>query len=299
MEPELIADYQCVTGEGPLWHPDEERLYWTDIPTGRLFRYDPASGAHEQVYQGEVVGGFTIQADGALLLFMARGAVKAWRQGEMRTILDEIPAERTTRFNDVIADPEGRVFCGTLSPRHDFGRAEVAGEPAHSGRLYRLDPDGTLTPLLEGVGVSNGMGFTPDRRQMYYTDTPTREISLFDYDRDSGAITNRRPFVVVPQVEGEGFPDGMTVDAEGYVWSARWDGGCLVRYAPDGTEDRRIRFPARKVSSAVFGGPDYADLYVTTAGGNDKQANGPGAGALFRLRPGVRGVPEFPSRIGL
>lgn len=285
MEPELIADYACVTGEGPLWHPDEQRLYWVDIPKGRLFRYEPASGQHEQCLEGEALGGFTIQADGALLLFMARGAVKIWRAGELTTVIDEIPDERSTRFNDVIADPAGRVFCGTMP---------TAERP---GRLYRLDPDGTLTKLLDGIGCSNGMGFTLDRRQMYYTDSTAHEIYLFDYDQATGAITNRRVFA--RNAPEEGMPDGMTVDAEGYVWSARWDGGCLVRYAPDGTEERRIAFPARKVSSVTFGGPEYTDIYVTTAGGDNKAAEGWGAGALFRLNLGIRGLPEFRSRIGL
>jgi D-xylonolactonase len=142
------------------------------------------------------------------------------------------------------------------------------------------------------------MGFTPDLRQLYYTDTATRDISLFDYDAETGAISGRRPFVYVEDAPGEGAPDGMTIDAEGCVWSARWGGGCLVRYAPDGTELQRIAFPARKVSSATFGGPDPTDLYVTTAGGHQKDVDGPGAGALFRVRPGVRGIREFRSRIG-
>jgi len=285
IKPELIADYECVTGENPLWHPIEGQLYWVDIPTGRMFRYDPAAGKHEQFYEGEVVGGFTVQSDGSLLLFMERGAVKIWRDGELTTIIDEIPGELDSRFNDVIADPEGRVFCGTM-PSKD-----------HLGSLYRLDPDGTLTKLLEGIGGSNGMGFTLDRRQMYYTDSAKREIYIFDYDRETGAITNQRVFVQVP--EGGGNPDGMTVDSEGYIWSARWDGGCLVRYAPDGTEDLRIDFPAKKVSSVIFGGEDYTDIYVTTAGGNNKEVEGPGAGALFRLNLGIRGMPEFLSRIGV
>ncbi len=285
MQPELIANYECVTGEGPLWHPGERRLYWVDIPQGRMFRYDPATGRHEQFYEGEVVGGFTIQADGALLLFMARGAVRIWRADKLTPVVDEIPDERNSRFNDVIADPAGRVFCGTMS------------SPDHPGRLYRLDTDGTLTTLLEGIGTSNGLGFTPDRKQMYYTDSPRREIYLFDYDQETGAITHQRVFVRTP--EDEGVPDGMTVDAAGYVWSARWDGGCLVRYTPDGTEERRIVFPARKVSSVTFGGEDYTDIYVTTAGGDHKAEEGAGAGALFRLNLGIRGVPEFPSRIGL
>jgi len=256
MEPELIADYACVTGEGPLWHPEEQRLYWVDIPPGKIFRYDPATGQHEQFYQGtEAIGGFTFQDDGALLLFGARGAVSVLRDGAITTVLPEIAEEADGRFNDVIAAPGGRGFCGTMPTA------------THAGRLYRLDPDGTLT-------------------------------TLFDFDEATGAISNARPFLDLNGKGEEGMPDGMTVDAEGCVWSARWDGGVLVRYAPDGRELLRIAFPARKVSSAIFGGPDYTDLYVTTAGGHDKASNGPGAGALFRLRPGVRGVPEFRSRIG-
>lgn len=283
MTPELIADYECVIGEGPLWHPGEKCVYWTDIPMGRMFRYNPATGAHEQFYDGEVVGGFTIQEDGSLLLFMGKGAIAIWRDGRLEYVYEEIPNERETRFNDVIADPAGRVFCGTMS---------TADRPA---RLFRLDVDTQLTELLDDVDISNGMGFTPDRKQIYYTDSPTREIYLFDYNQDTGGITNKRVFVRTP--EGEGVPDGMTVDAEGCVWSARWDGSCLVRYSPDGREDRRIEFPAKKVSSVIFGGEDYTDMYVTTAGGDNKVDEGYGAGALFRINLGIRGVPEFLSRI--
>jgi len=283
MEPILVADYQCICGEGPLWHPDEKRVYWVDIPTGRLFRYEPATGKHEQCYQGEMIGGFTIQDDGALLLFMARGAVKIWREGQLTTVIEEIPDERNSRFNDVIADPAGRVFCGTMPTKERLGR------------LYRLDTDGKLTKLLEEIGCSNGMGFTPDRKWMYYTDSPKYEIYLFDYDQASGDISNQRVFVRTPKDEGT--PDGMTVDAEGHVWGARWDGGCLVRHAPDGTEVLRVQFPAKKVSSVIFGGDDYTDIYVTTAGGNNKDTEGWGAGGLFCLNLGIRGVPEFRSRV--
>ena len=286
MEPELIADYECEIGENPIWHPIEKRVYWTDIPKGRMFRYDPATGKHEQFYQGAEVGGFTIQADGSLLLFMAKGAVAIWRDGKLDYLIEEIPEERETRFNDVIADPGGRVFCGMVATSE------------RPGRLYRLDTDGSITVVLENIGIPNGIGFTPDRKHMYYTDSAARRIYLFDYDEETAAITNQRVFVETP--EGEGIPDGMTVDAEGYVWSARWDGRALYRYAPDGTEERRIRFPAKKVSSVIFGGDGYTDIYVTSAiYDSNKAQDGPGAGALFRLRLGIKGVPEFPSRISL
>jgi D-xylono/L-arabinono-1,4-lactonase len=287
-EPEMIADYPCQTGEGPLWHPTERRLYWLDIPQGHLYRYDPATGHHERCYDtgGDAIGGFTVQADGALLLLMAKGAARTWREGTLTTLWDEIPEERETRFNDVIADPEGRVFGGTM------------GTPERPGRQYRIDPDGSRHVVIPEVRTPNGMGFTPDGRGLYFTDTGTREIVRFDYDRESGAISNRRRFVLVPDDAREGRPDGMTVDAEGYVWSARWDGASLVRYDPAGAEVQRIPFPVRKVSSVTFGGEDYTDMYVTTAGGHLRPSDGEHAGALFRLRlDGIRGVPEFPSRV--
>jgi D-xylonolactonase len=284
MKPDLIADYACITGEGPLWHPLEKRLYWLDIPQGRIFRYDPATGRHEICHQAdEAIGGLTIQADGALLLFMARGAVRRWHNGVLETIIEEIPQERNSRFNDVIADPEGRVFCGTMPTEHRLGR------------LYRLDPDGTLTQVLDAVDISNGMGLSPDLRYLYHTESQARTITCFDYDRTTGELANRRVFVEIPP--GEGVPDGLTVDAEGYVWSARWGGSRLVRYTPEGEEERRIRFPANKVSSVTFGGSDLTDIYVTTAGGDDKAENGPGAGALFHLNLGIQGQPEFFSRV--
>ncbi len=285
MQPELIADYQCVVGEGPLWHPIEKKVYWTDIGTGRMFRYDPATGKHEQFYSGRPVGGYTIQADGSLLLFMDRGTIAIWRDGALTTVVEDIPDERETRFNDVFADTAGRVFCGTMPTRD------------RPGRLYRLDTHGKLTLLLEGIGCSNGMGLTPDRKGLYYTDSTAYTIYLFDYDQATGAISNQRIFV--RHAESDGLPDGMTVDAAGNVWSAHWDGSALICYSPQGKEIERIAFPVKKVSSVTFGGDDYMDMYVTTAGGDQKATDGELAGALFRLRLGIRGVPEYYSRVGL
>lgn len=288
MQIERIADYACETGEGPLWHPLEKHLYWADIPPGKIFRYDPATGVHEQIlHQGEAIGGFTFQADGALLLFMAQGRIARWQPGgELETIVAEIPEERDGRFNDVIADPQGRVFCGTMP----------IGE--RNGKLYRLDPDGSLHVVLEDAGLSNGMGFSENLRIFYHTDTRRRRITRYAYDVETGAISD--PQVVVQEGPQEnGHPDGMAMDAANCLWSARWDGYCLVHHMPDGKELQRIRFPAPKVSSVTFGGEDYTDMYVTTAGGHIKDQDGPEAGSLYRINLGIRGKPPFLSRIGL
>ena len=261
MSPELIADYLCIIGENPLWHPIENQLYWLDIPNGRLFRYNPKTGEHENFYtHGEEVGGFTFQPDGSLLLFMSRGAIAIWKDGKLTSVIDEIEGEFESRFNDVIADPVGRVFCGTMP------------QESRSGKLYRLDLDGSITEILDGITCSNGLGFTPDLKQLYYTDSMKHEIYLFDYNQGTGSISNQRVFVTTP--EDDGVPDGMTVDAKGYIWSAHWDGNCLVRFDPFGNEERRIEFPVKKVSSLSFGGEDLTDIYVTTAGGDNKTARG-------------------------
>lgn len=285
MEPQVIADYQCHTGEGPLWHPDEQRLYWVDIPQGRMFRYNPADGHHEQIYEGVAVGGFTIQADGALLLFMAQGAIRIWRDGELTTVLDSIPGEEDSRFNDIIADPAGRVYGGTMPTEQ------------RQGNLYRIDTDTSVHHLQGGLGTPNGLGFTPDRKGLYHTVTRESRVYLYDYDETSGALTNRRVFV--ESTDAPGRPDGLTVDADGCVWSARWDGSCLIRYTPDGQEERRVEFPTKKISCVTFGGPEYTDMYVTTAGGQDREVNGATAGALYHLNLGIKGVPEFRSKVGM
>lgn len=280
---ELIADYACDTGENPLWHPCEKCLYWTDIPTGRLFRFDPASHRHRQIYQGRPVGGFTFQADGGLLLFRDRGNITLWRDGTFTELISELPEALDTRFNDVIADPAGRVFCGSISG------------PNSRGRLYRLDPDGTLMTILHSVGCSNGMGFSPDLKTFFHTDSFAGEIYTFDYNIETGALTNQKIFAKLP--ESTGLPDGLAVDRKGRVWSALWDGSALIRFNHSGSIEARFPFPTRKVSSLAFGGEDFHDIYVTTAGGNTRREDGSTAGALYRTRLDTAGQPEFFSRI--
>jgi D-xylonolactonase len=284
VEPTVLVRQACHTGEGPLWHPDEQCLYWLDIPEGLLFRHQFERGETETFEVGAAVGGMTLQQDGCLALFMAEGTVRVWRHGQfLRTVLEEIPEERGNRFNDVIADPEGRVFCGVMSTEK------------RAGRLYRLDPDGTLTVVVEDTGTANGMGFSPDLKRMYFCDSRKRTLSVFDYDRETGAIANRR--VLVRPEGDEGKPDGMTVDAEGRLWSARWDGARLVRLDSQGGALLRIDFPVRNVSCVTFGGPEYTDIFVTTASAGDPDANGELSGSLFHLNLGIRGCADFRSAL--
>jgi len=284
--PERVADTRCETGEGPLWHPDERVVYFVDIPRGRLYAYDPETDDHDLVYETDVIGGYTIERDGALLLFEDGGTVERWTPGsaeasDVTDVSEQFPAAGETRFNDVIADPEGRVFAGTM-PTGD-----------RLGALYRLDPDGTIERVVEDIDISNGMGFAPGLETFYYTESEAKTIYRYDYDRATGAIADRESWVTVD----EGIPDGMTVDEAGHVWSARWNGSALYRYAPDGEQVGAVGFPVRKVSSVTFGGPDYDDAYVTTAGGEDRDTEGDSAGALFRVDVGVRGVAEFRSAV--
>ncbi len=282
MEYEVIGDVTCRLGEGALWHPVECRLYWVDIDQGKLYRYEPSSGRCDLVVSGRPIGGLTYQADGSLLLLRDRGRVETWREGKLAgVVIDAIPAESGTRFNDCIADPQGRVYCGTM-------------EPDGGGRLYRIDTDGSYRVLLDNVACANGLGFSPDRRQLYFTESLARTIWVFDYDATDGTLSGRRPFVRRPP---PALPDGMTVNEAGNVWSAVWNGFCVTCYGPDGTLRREIALPTGQITSVAFGGADLGDLYVTAA--TDRSAADQYSGRLFRLRPGSRGCSEFPSRIGL
>jgi D-xylono/L-arabinono-1,4-lactonase len=281
-----LVDLPCETGEGPLWHPDERALFWLDIPTGRLFRYDPVTGDNETVYQhdGEI-GGMTIQQDGALLLFCTAGRIIQWRSGAVTTVIDDIPAERETRFNDVIADPTGRVYCGTMP------------KPDGMAALYRLDTDGSISLVYDDIAQSNGMGFTADRRTMFLTDTKFRAIYRMDYDEATGELSDRRAIIRTPPDNGA--PDGMAVDAEDTIWSARWGGHGLFRYSIEGELLGQLRMPVKNVSSITFGGDDYDVAYVTTATGDERRGREIGelAGSLFAVDLGVRGKTPFRSSI--
>jgi len=278
----VVADYKCALGENPLWHAEKSRLLWTDITNGKLFWLDPVSRNHGVLYQGLPVGGFTIQTDGSLLLFKENGAITRLKDGTEMTLITEIPAERGLRFNDVIADPLGRVLCGTYAE----------GKP---GRLYRLDTDGSLTMLLDGIGCSNGMAFSIDQKFLYYIDSIARHVYRFAYDPKHGSLSDQRVFYAANPEDG--LPDGCTLDSEGYLWVAFWNGACIKRLNPNGNVDKTINIPAKMSTSLTFGGPNLTDIYVTSAGGEKRSATDPLAGALFHMRSQIRGVPEFSSRV--
>jgi D-xylonolactonase len=275
-----VANYHCRVGENPLWHEQEGRIYWEDIDTGRLFWANHQTLEHRCFYQGEVVGGFTFQADGSMLLFEAdRISVLEAETLDRRVLRSGIDAGMQ-RFNDVIADPEGRVYAGTI------------GRTDESGGVYRIDLDGSVSCLWKGTGCANGMGFSLDLRQFYWTCSTTRRIFVFDYDRKTGALERRRLLYAAPV--DEGLPDGLAIDENDQLWSARWDGQAVLRISPDGKLLDRVELPVPKVSSVAFGGPERDTLYVTTAGGWDESG---ADGTLYRLSVGVRGRAEYRSRI--
>lgn len=280
---QLVANYKCSTGEGPLWHPDKKLLYWVDIPIGCLYSYDPETHSTRKIFQSGQIGGFTIQSDGSLLLFMEKGAVRLLRDGELTTIVDEIKGEENSRFNDVIANPDGSVFCGTMP------------SDKKPGSLYKLGLDKKISLVIENAGISNGLGFSNDLKHVYHTNSTDRTISKFDFDADNSRIGRREIIVTTP--DDGSVPDGLTVDADNCIWSARWDGWALYRYNTAGEEMDRINFDVKKVSCPTFGGSNYEDIYVTSAGGEDPNNNGTFAGGTFKLNYPTKGKAEFRSKI--
>lgn len=275
-----LVNEHCHTGENPFWIADGT-VWWTDIPAGKIYRYDVRSGTHETVYDQRVqVGGFTRQADGNWLLFRESDFATLSPDGKV-TVVKAYTDDGMSRFNDVQADLKGRVFAGTI------------GKTSESGGLYRVDCDGTVTKLFAGTGCSNGMGFTPDGQHMYWTDSTAKRIYRFRYQRVTGNLTDRELFYEA--TKDEGTPDGMAVDANGEVWSARWGGHAIVHHGTDGKVKDKIEMPVATVSSCFFGGPLLSTLFVTTADG--KPGKDTADGTLYSIEMPVCGLPEPVSRI--
>jgi sugar lactone lactonase YvrE len=283
--PELLVQHDAFVGEGPVWDPRIGRLLWVDIPNATLFVTDPADGATSERRLSKAVGVVLPRASGGYVAALQDGFYALSDDGEPELIAPVEASDPTTRMNDGETDPQGRVWAGTMGWHAEPGR----------GSLYRLDADGSVRRMLEGVSISNGLGWSPDGLTMYYVDTPTCRIDRFDFDPVSGDISDRREFVTIRH--GGGRPDGLTVDSEGAVWVATWPGHGVHRYLPDGTLDVVIPLPVSNVSSCEFGGPDLRDLYITTAWellSEEEHAAQPLAGSLFRTRVEVPGRPRVP-----
>lgn len=284
--PRVVVDLPCETGEGPLWDDRTQTLTWNDIPPGTLYRYNPAIGQNTVVHQhDDSIGGHTLQEDGSLVIFAADGYIFTLRNGESTTVVYSIPEVVGSRFNDVAAGPSGEIFCGTMPLQN------------HDARLYRLDPDGTLNLIWDDLGLSNGIGFGLDETTFYLSDSDNRVVYRADYDAHTSDLTNRE--VLIRLDSDSAVPDGMTVDANGDLWIAVWDGNCLLHYSAEGELLEKVNFPVRKVSSINFGGEGFGTAFVTTAGGPGRaEGEGDFAGSLFAVElAGVSGKPDFRSRI--
>ncbi len=280
-EAELVLDARARLGEGPVWDEIAGVLAWVDILAPAIHVYRPSDGSDLLIPLPSPVGAVALRERGGFVLALEDGFWLRDADGTLRFLAPVEADDPSIRMNDGGVDPAGRFYCGTMAYDERPGVAA----------LYRLEPDGRVDRLFGGATISNGIDWSPDGRSCWYIDTPTLGVDRFDYDRETGALTNRRRVITIEP--GQGSPDGLTVDAEGGVWVAFWGGWCVRRYLPDGTRDRVVQVPAAQVTSCAFGGELLDELYITTAwnglSASDREAQ-PHAGGLFRTRPGVRGV---------
>lgn len=278
------VDCRNKLGEVPLWDVAEQALYWVDIEGRLLQRLTPATGKVERWEMPERIASFALREKGGLVVAFASGlAFYDLGTGRIDWIARPEAHLPGNRFNEGKVDRKGRFWAGTM----DDSLA------AHSAGLYRLDPDLKVTKMLDDIGISNCFVWSRENDRFWFADTLDKQISVFDYDHETGSIANRRPFA---NTVGLGYgPDGGTIDEQGYIWVAMWDGWKVSRFAPDGRLDREVKLPVSKPTSCMFGGPDLRTLYVTSAVWDLQGAalsEQPQAGGLFALDVGIAGLPE-------
>jgi sugar lactone lactonase YvrE len=271
-----------VLGEGPRWHPGESKLYWVDIEASSIFTLDPGTGQIDTLRAGQRIGCLGFRRQGGLILAGERGFGKLSKlDAKIQKLLNPEEGKTGARFNDGRVGPRGSFWAGTMT------------ETGSTSSLYRLDPDGNVQQVETRIGIANGIDWSPDCSLMYFTDSADEKIFTYDFDQDSGALHNRRVFV---STAGEpGVPDGLCVDSEGFVWSARWDGWKIVRYDPHGTKVDEINVPVQRPTCCCFGGEKLHTLYITSARIGippESLAEQPLAGALFWIDVEVKGRPE-------
>ena len=278
-----VWDAQTILGEGPVWSADESALYWVDIKQPAILRLR-RDGKQDRFAMPEEIGSLALRSRGGFVVALRSGfAFVDQGSWAVSPIHDPEPELLNNRFNDGKCDRLGRFWAGSMDDR--------ILDP--SGSIWRLDTDLTVTRMAEGFIVSNGFGWSPDNTIMYVTDSENRAIYAYKFDLVSGNLGERRIFARVP--DNLGYPDGLTVDARGYVWSAHWDGWRVTCYRPDGEVDQVVALPVPRPTSCAFGGSNLDRLYVTSASyklSDEVLAQAPLSGGLFEIDVGVRGLPE-------
>jgi len=252
-KPYVLIKCANALGEGPHWVSSEGKLYWVDIVAGTVCSVDSEGDNFNSIDLNEPVGAVVACRGGGLLAAMESGIYRIDDTGARACIANPEHDKPGNRFNDGKCDSLGRFWVGSLA---------TDGEQ-RAGKLWRVDPNGQCTMMENGLSISNGLGWSPDNRRFYLTDSGCSTIFVYDYDLTTGLISGKRTFVV--SAEGDGVPDGLCVDAQGFIWSAQWDGACVIRYDPDGNIERRVPLPVPRPTSCAFGGATNQTLYITSA----------------------------------
>jgi sugar lactone lactonase YvrE len=288
-----LVDSRDKIGEGAFWCPEEGAIYWLDVPMpSRLHRYTPATGKIDSWPMPEAITAMAKRRDGTLLIASENGinVFDPKTQGFEAVAAPEKDKPRN-RSNDGAPDAKGRFWIGTMQNNLGPDGAEIPiTEP--SGALWRIEPNLSATQMESGISITNGVAWSPDNETFYVVDSMIQTIFAYDFDLERGTISNKRIF---SEETGIGVPDGNAVDAEGHIWSARWDGHCVARLKADGKVDYIVPVPSSRATSCAFGGPDLATLFVTTSRLNVDDATlerYPQQGGLFAFRPGVKGLPR-------
>lgn len=283
MTPEPVLAVQSILGEGPVWNEGEQALYWLDVFLPAINRFDPATGINQAMRLDQPIYAFALRAKGGAIGSFEDGIGFVDLDHGTIDIIGDPKAGRPVNFNDGKCDRRGRFWTGTM--------AKDWSSPI--GGLYRIEPSLRITQVDDGIVLSNGLGWSPDNRTMYFTDFGRRVIYAYDFEAETGVVHRRRPFIEVP--EEAGFPDGMAVDAEGCLWVAHWDGWRVTRYGPSGQARQIIRMPVQRPTSCAFGGSDLSVLYITSARmglSEEALAAAPLSGSVFAVRTDTAGLAE-------